>query len=92
MSIAQLHRSTAHPPCPEDHTVLEVTVPADRSELALADRLSLRIGLWLLLRAQRAPRRAAPPIDVAAHFPGSPRLSQREAAVLLTYGLQSQLR
>jgi len=92
VSIAQLHSSTAHPPCPEDREVLEIPVPADRSELALADRLSLRLGLWLLLRAQRAPRRSTAPIDVPAHFPGAPLLTQREAMIVLAYDLQRQLR
>ncbi|MGW8483958.1 hypothetical protein ACWGJP_12565 [Microbacterium sp. NPDC055903] len=93
MTIAQLHRSTAHPPCPQEIDVLEIPVPVDRSELALTDRLSLRIGLWLLLRARRARRRsAAAPIDVPSHFPGAPLLSQREALAILTNDLQRQLR
>ncbi|GAB3599541.1 hypothetical protein [Microbacterium tumbae] len=93
MTIAQLHRSTAHPPCPQEFEILEIPVPVDRAELALAERLSLRIGLWLLLRAQRARRRAEhPPIDVASHFPGAPLLTQREAIAVLTYDLQRQLR
>lgn len=51
-----LHRSTIHPPDIEDRTVLELPAADELRELALADRLSLKIGLWLLQRAQR-PRR-----------------------------------
>ncbi|MFB7250521.1 hypothetical protein [Microbacterium sp. NPDC056234] len=91
MTIAQLHRSTAHPPCTEDREILQIPVPIDRSELALADRLSLRIGLWLLLRTQR--RRVVPAeVDVASFFPGAPHFTQREALTLLAFDLQRQLR
>ncbi len=95
MSTAQLHSSTAHPPCPQESLeTLKITVPVDRTELTLAERLSLRIGLWLLLRAERGADRPAehPPIDVPSHFPGAPLLSQREALAVLTYDLQRQLR
>lgn len=91
MTIAQLHRSTAHPPCTQDREILEIPVPVDRNELALADRLSLRIGLWLLLRTQR--RQSIPAeVDVPSFFPGAPRLTQREALALLAFDLQHQLR
>ncbi|WP_243225349.1 hypothetical protein [Microbacterium sp. CIAB417] len=91
MTIAQLHRSTSHPPCPEDREILEIPVPVDRTELALADRLSLRIGLWLLLRTQRR-RTPSASIDVPSFFPGAPNLTQHEALTLLTFDLQRQLR
>jgi hypothetical protein len=91
VTIAQLHGSTAHPPCPEDREILEIPIPVDRTELALADRLSLRIGLWLLLRTQR--RRPVPAdVDVPSFFPGAPNLTQREALTLLAFDLQHQLR
>ncbi|WP_460795731.1 hypothetical protein [Microbacterium sp. GXF0217] len=91
MTIAQLHRSTAHPPCPEGREILEIPVPVDRSELALADRLSLRIGLWLLLRTQR--RRPVPAdVDVPSFFPGAPNLSQSEALALIAFDLHHQIR
>ncbi len=56
MSTQTLLRSTAHPPCPQEQEILEIAVPADRTELALTDRLSLRLGLWLMLRTQRQRR------------------------------------
>lgn len=88
-----LHRSTVHPPDTEDRTVLHLPAPDDLRRLALADRLSLRIGLWLLQRAQRprAVRRLAPaPIDPLyldrLHRPVDSRLT------LLQLDVQRQLR
>src|SRR5690606_12345766 len=52
-----LLRSTLHPPCPQTQEVVEVTLPINRKELGLADRISLLFGLWLLLRAERSRRR-----------------------------------
>lgn len=99
MNTTTLRLTTAHPPCPPDSgpedRVLEIPVPADRSRLPLSSRLSLRIGLWLLLRAQRPRRRQAPPFASdadATFFPFGRHLTQREAMILLTYDLQRQLR
>ncbi len=85
-----LLRSTLHPPCPQDQEVLEVTVPADRRELALTDRLSLRLGLWLLLRAERSRRRAARTIshEQMMLLRENRRTMEREALTMLTHGLQ----
>jgi hypothetical protein len=93
VTMSQLQRSTAHPPCPQEQEVLEISVPRDRAELRLSDRLSLRIGLWLLLRAERTRSRRSErrSIDVASHFPGAPQLSQREAIALLTYDMQRHM-
>lgn len=89
-----LHRSLTHPPDTEDQQVLHIPAPDELRRLALADRLSLRIGLWLLQRAQRPrrARRAASPVS----SDGSP-LERRdrtagETLALLTYDLQRQLR
>ncbi|MFC7790473.1 hypothetical protein ACU045_15985 [Microbacterium sp. MAHUQ-60] len=93
MSTEALLRQTVHPPCTEDEEILEITVPTDRAELAFSDRLSLRIGLWLLLRAQRTPRRGGTPSreDVLRRLE-RPRVTEREAITLLTYDLQRRLR
>jgi hypothetical protein len=93
VSTEALLRQTTHPPCTEEQEILEITVPADRTELALSDRLSLRIGLWLLLRAQRGPRRARrlSNEDVIL-LRDRPRITEHEAITLLTYDLQRQLR
>ena len=78
-----LYHSTTHPPDTEDQQVLHVPAPDDLRRLALADRLSLRIGLWLLQRAQR-PRRERR----SARVPGDPlTLDRRERSVAETYAL-----
>lgn len=89
-----LYRSITHPPDTEDQLVLHIPAPDELQRLALADRLSLRIGLWLLQRAQRPRRgrRTASPV----YSDGSP-LERRDRAAgetlaLLTYDLQRQLR
>ncbi len=87
-----LYRSTTHPPDTEDQQVLHIPAPDDLRRLALADRLSLRIGLWLLQRAQR-PRRAALPSAPADTFALDRRhRSIAETHALLTFDLQRQLR
>ncbi|BDZ38450.1 hypothetical protein [Microbacterium suwonense] len=93
MSTEALLRQTTHPPCTEEHDILEITVPADRTELGLADRLSLRIGLWLLLRAQRNPRhaRAGTGDDIVRHRDRT-RVTEHDAITLLAHGLQRHLR
>lgn len=96
MSTDTLLRSTLHPPCPEDQEVLEVTVPTNRKELALTDRISLRFGLWLLTRAERARRR---PVRSSSRvrtlnqeqmmlLQENRRTLEREALTMLTHGLQ----
>ena len=91
-----LPRSESHPPDTQDLTVLEISVPADRRELALTDRLSLRLGLWLLLRAQRAQSRAERRAERVEEL-GLLLLEEQnrlplERYALLTYDLQRQLR
>lgn len=88
-----LHHHTVHPPDTEDHTVLHIPAPEDLRRLALADRLSLRIGLWLLQRAQRPrkQRRLSPaPIDPL--YLDRIRYSGDRNPTLLTIDLQRQLR
>lgn len=93
MTAEALLRKTIHPPCPEGKETLEFTVPVDRTELALADRLSLRIGLWLMVRAERA-RRTPPSLsrEEVMRLLDTRRTTEREAMTMLTYDLQRQLR
>lgn len=89
-----LYRNITHPPDTEGQQVLHIPAPDELRRLALADRLSLRIGLWLFQRAQR-PRRARR-IASPVYSDGSP-LERRdrsagETLALLTYDLQRQLR
>jgi hypothetical protein len=88
-----LHRSTTHPPDTEDQQVLHIPAPNDLRRLALSDRLSLRIGLWLLQRAQR-PRRERRSSRVSGDLLALDRRerSVAETYALLTFDLQRQLR
>lgn len=90
MSTDTLLRSTLHPPCPVEQEILEIVVPADRHQLAVADRLSLRLGLWLLLRAQRSRRRAPAVVthEEATRLRDNQDRLAREAAAVLVYQLQ----
>lgn len=93
MSNDTLLRSTSHPPCPQAQEVLEITVPTDRSELAVTDRLSLRIGLWLLLRTQRprrAPARTLTHEEVMRMFE-TKSATERESLAVLAYQVQRHL-
>ena len=89
-----LHRSTTHPPDTEDQQVLHIPAPDELRRLALADRLSLRIGVWLLQRAQRprAGRRTSPVFDGEALDLDRRDRTAVETYALLTYDLQRQLR
>lgn len=92
MSITTLPRSISHPPDIEDREVLTIPVPAVRRGLPIADRLSLSIGLWLLLRAQRSRRRPNPYAGSDTFRPlGERHLSERESLTVLAYDLQRRL-
>ena len=90
-----LHRSDIHPPDIEDREVLQIPRPDELRRLSIADRLSLRIGLWLFQRAQRPwqPRRGLR-IDPADIFLlGEQRhRSAAESYALLTYDMQRGMR
>lgn len=90
MSTSTLLRSTSHPPCPQDQEIVEISVPIDRTQLALTDRLSLRFGLWLLLRAGSARRRQPRTIthEQMMLLRENQRTMERQALAMLTYGLQ----
>ena len=88
-----LHHSTTHPPDTEDRKVLYLPANAELRELALADRLSLKIGLWLLERAQRPKRvrtQVLAPVDPL--FLSDRHLTPTESRILLEYYVQRQLR
>lgn len=86
MNTIELYRSTTHPPDTEDRQTLTIPDEASRARLAPTDRLTLRLGLWLV---ERSARPAAPPQPRSAP---RPTITEREALTLLTYDLQRQLR
>ncbi|WP_217183756.1 hypothetical protein [Streptomyces sp. AC495_CC817] len=89
-----LHHSTStHPPDTEDQLVLQIPAPDELRELALSDRISLRVGLWLLERAQRPkPTRARTVTRVGPLFLDDQHFSPGETKALLEYHLLHQLR
>ena len=70
-----------HPPSPGSRTV-QITVPRIDSRSTLADRISLRLGLWLLLASARRAEHRAEHLDRARHRAHTSVLEQyeREAA------------
>ncbi|WP_435744488.1 hypothetical protein [Microbacterium sp. PMB16] len=89
-----LHRGIAHPPDIEDHEVLQIPRPDELRKLALADRLSLRFGLWLFQRAQR-PRRQPRSLYISpaeAIYLGERDRTAAESYALLIYGMQHNMR
>ncbi|WP_149085192.1 MULTISPECIES: hypothetical protein [Microbacterium] len=90
-----LSRSITHPPDTEDREVLQIPRDDELDQLRVADRLSLRIGLWLLQRAQRPrrPRRTwiVEPGDL--FLVGEQRhRSAAESHALLLYDMQRGMR
>lgn len=88
------HTTSTHPPDTGDRQILSIPDRTARQRLPLSDRLSLRLGLWLLERGlhtrERQTRRASttvsPPIRREA-------ITEHEAAnLLLSYDLQRGLR
>ncbi|WP_067199099.1 hypothetical protein [Microbacterium sp. XT11] len=93
MNITSHRSTTTHPPDTGDPQVLHIPDPAELRELRLADRLSFRIGLWLLERAQA--ERTAPAVSPALHDGLVLRerpLTPHESHARLAYHLQQQLR
>lgn len=90
-----LHRSDIHPPDIEDREVLPIPRPDELRQLSLADRLSLRAGLWLFQRAQRPrrPRRSLHFDPADMFLLGEQRhRSAAESYALLTYDMQRGMR
>lgn len=89
-----LHRGTPHPPDIEDQQVLQIPRPDELRKLALADRLSLRIGLWLFQRAQR-PRRERRYLHIESDellALGARNRTPGETYALFTYDMQRSMR
>ena len=91
MSTNTLLRSTYHPPCIEKQEILQISVPADRTTLSLADRLSLRLGLWLALRPQRA-RREPLTRERVMLMRETQQSIRREALALYAFDMHRQMR
>lgn len=90
-----LSRSTTHPPDTEDREVLQIPRDDELRELGIADRLSLRIGLWLFQRAQRPrrPRRSWTVDPGDLFLVGEQRhRSAAESHALLMYDMQRGMR
>ena len=89
-----LYRTTVHPPDTQDHQVLHLPAPDELQRLALADRLSLRVGLWLLQRAQRSrpARRTVRAGSIEPLVLDRRHRSIAETHALLVFDLQRQLR
>ncbi len=87
-----LSHSTTHPPDTQGREVLDIPAPDELRALSLADRLTFRVGLWLLRRAQR-PHRSGRTDETPAssHRPGTHHPSERENAAVLAYHLRRQL-
>ncbi|UNK69395.1 hypothetical protein [Microbacterium sp. H1-D42] len=79
--------TSIHPPDTKDHEILTIPDREGLRHLTLADRLSLRIGLWLLhhsLNRDRLPASGAPDLQ----YLQLRLLEEQQAKALLTYGLQ----
>lgn len=79
--------TSIHPPDTEARQILTVPDREGRQRLSLADRLSLRIGLWLLQRSLQGSRSPAP-AAADLRYLQLQLLKERQAAAMLTYGLQ----
>lgn len=79
--------TSIHPPDTEDRQILTIPDQEGLRRLAVADRLRLRIGLWLLqhsLRTDRSPAPGAPDLQ----YRQLQLLNEHQSVALLTYGLQ----
>lgn len=82
------HTTSIHPPDTEDRQILTIPDQAAQQRLPLSDRLSLRIGLWLLERG----------LHNGEHAADAPRphrdqgITEHEAITLLAFDLQRGLR
>jgi hypothetical protein len=85
--------TSTHPPDTENRQILTIPDHTARQRLPLADRLSLRLGLWLLARGLHTQEPRTP--RASAYRPLLAReqaISEREAITLLSYDLQRGLR
>jgi len=97
--VADRHQSTSiHPPDTGDHQILTIPDQDDRRRLRVADRLSIRLGLWLLERSLRTRATAVNAADTVADRLRRQRetrellaLTTSQALTLLTYDLQRRM-
>lgn len=82
------HTTSIHPPDTEDRQILNIPDQAALQRLPLSDRLSLRIGLWLLERGLHNGETA----DDASRHRRSHGITEHEAITLLAFDLQRGLR
>jgi hypothetical protein len=82
------HTTSIHPPDTEDRQILNIPDQATQQRLPLSDRLSLRIGLWLLERSLHTGEIA----EEAPRPDHRQRITEHEAITLLTFDLQRGLR
>lgn len=88
-----LQHSTTHPPDIEGLQVLEIPAPADVRALGLSDRIALKLGLWLMQRAQRPSRiPATVSREEAFRIINAGGFTERDAMTLLTFDMQHRLR
>ncbi|PRB65064.1 hypothetical protein [Microbacterium sp. MYb45] len=89
-----LRRNITHPPDTEDREVVQIPRDDELRRLALTDRLSLRIGLWLLQRSQR-PRRQRRAVHIESAellISEQRRRAEHELGVLTAFALQRGIR
>ncbi len=86
-----LSHSTTHPPDIEDRQVLHIPDTDELRELVFTDRLSLRIGIWLLQRSRRQRRPAPLRGDEVLLIERRGR-STAEINALLVFDLQRHIR
>ena len=99
MNTEALLRNTVHPPCSQEQEILEITVPANRRQLTITDRLSLRLGLWLMLRAERSAQKRRAVLSreetvrmlSAQRAAGITRFTERERLAIHTQDLQRHM-
>lgn len=99
MNTEALLRHTVHPPCSQEQEILEITVPANRTQLKITDRLSLRLGLWLMLRAERSAQKRHAVLSReevirmlnAQRAAGISRFTEREQLAIFTQDMQRHM-
>ncbi|MFJ2552477.1 hypothetical protein [Microbacterium sp. NPDC087591] len=88
-----LSHDTTHPPDTTDRPVLHIPAPDELRRLSFADRLALRVGVWLLERAQRPRRRRRRRVNYIDPIAlGDLAVSHRDSLALHSYDPLRQLR
>lgn len=100
MNTTLLHRNTAHPPDTDVPKTVSIPHASELQRLALSERLTLRLGLWLLdrslksqaqIEAQEIHHQHSRTTAVAGvQDPQRRALTEHEAITLLAYGLHQR--